>query len=233
MDKYFIDQFYKRSSNFQRVSCWVFIKDERFIEIFNKEMPNTEEIWIEFYEMNHYFWSLAEETCVDEIQGHNERDVIVLYNNFRLKKFFIKYMIKDWCFGELKRNLDGSLTDESVNYVFRLHPNILKTLLNGYTYKSGFTLEEEGKIQKQCYLLFDKGQGIKNPHKYISLYCDLVSFWSKFGLNYFDIQKLPQDVYDGLRKIMNSENQIDSMKLNRNAAKNNNGRGSTSSQIRF
>ena len=233
MDKYLIDQSFKRSENFQRVSCWVFIKDSNLIDVFEKETANTEEIWIEFYEMNHFFWSLAEETCLDEIKGFNDRDTIVLYNNFRLKKFFIKYMIKDWCFDELERNLDGSLTDDSMNMIFRLHPNILKTLLNGYIYKSGFTIEEEGQIQKQCYLLFDKGQGVKNPHKYISLYCDLVSFWNKFGLNYFDIQRLPQDVCDGLRKIMNSENKIETMKINRSNSKNHRNNGGSVSQIRF
>ena len=49
------------------------------------------------------------------------------------------------------------------------------------------------------------GNGVHNAHEAVSLYCNLSSFWDKFGLNYFDLQRLPQDVYAKLREVLSRE----------------------------
>ena len=233
MDK-FIDRTNKYSGDFQRVSCWVYYEENKQLQVFYTKMPNTIQIYMQFFEMNHYFWQIIERDCLIEVEGYNDRDKISVYNNCLIKKFILKYLIKDWSFDcELKRNKDGSLTEESYNKVCGLHPKILKTLLDQYVYRQGFTQEEDGKIQKQCYLLFDKGQSINSPHWTVSLYLDLTAFWDKFGLNYYDIQKLPQEVFDGLRKIMGIQNSITASKYSKSNAKSSGGNGRQSKQIRF
>ena len=70
---------------------------------------------------------------------------------------------------------------------------------------------EEKELEKQCSILFGKGEGLTDTHPYITLYCNLVAFWDKFGMNYFDILKLPQDVFMALKKVMMLDN------MNKNA----------------
>ena len=70
--------------------------------------------------------------------------------------------------------------------------------------------DEKRELEKQCSILFGKGESVQNPHSYISLYCNLMAFWDKFGMNYFDLLKLPEDVFSALKKVMN----LDSMNKN-------------------
>ena len=68
---------------------------------------------------------------------------------------------------------------------------------------------ERVKISNQCGILFKANSpGLKDADSSIGLYCDLVSFWEKFGLNYFDIKKLPYDVFSKLKLIIGKENEI-------------------------
>ena len=73
---------------------------------------------------------------------------------------------------------------------------------------------EEKELEKQCSILFGKGEGVTNPHEYITMYCNLMAFWDKFGMNYFDILKLPQDVFSALKKVMSLDNTYKSEKMN-------------------
>lgn len=234
MDNRFVDKKQKYGTDYQRISCWVYLEKNKQPEVFYFEKPNTKQIYIDFYEMNHYFWNMIESECVMQEEGMNKHDKIVVYNNRKIKQFVLKYLVKDWSFQKLERQEDGSLTKQSLRKIYALHPRILKNIINQYVYRAGFTEEEDGKIQKQCYLLFDKGQGVSNPHWAVSLYLDLTAFWDKFGLNYYDIQKLPQQVYDGLRKVMGAQNSITAMKYAKSSkSSSGGGRGTQTKQIRF
>lgn len=224
MDK-IVNRTKKFSEDYQIVKCWVYITKDK-LYVYQEQKPNTMQFYIKFFSMNHYFWNMIQQNCVQTQQGNNEKDLITIYNSRKLKQLIIKYMIKEWSFPyNIERNVDGSLTEETLQNFYKIHPRIIESLVDNYVYRSGFTDEEQGKIQKQCYLLFDKGQGISDPHWSVSLYCDLISFWQKFGLNYFDIQMLPQDIYDGLRKVMSSQIEINNSKMSANNNKQNkNGR---------
>ena len=39
-----------------------------------------------------------------------------------------------------------------------------------------------------------------------------MAFWDKFGMNYFDLLKLPEDVFSALKKVMNLDSMNKSMK---------------------
>ena len=228
MDKDFIDRLNKYSQNWQRCVCWVYLRNGT-PEIYNEYKPNTYQIWIQFYKMNHYFWNMIERQCLEKTTGYNERDVIVSYNQCKLKKFFLKYLIKDWSLPfEIKRNIDGSLLPQLLQKIYNLHPFILKTLIQQYDYFVCFSQEEQKQINKQCYLLFDKDGSVTNPHWSVSLYLELSFFWQKFGLNYYDIQNLPIQVFESLKKITRLENASFNSKMN---AKSN--ASSNSKQIRF
>ena len=220
-----------RSKNTITIRCWVYLNQDKPLEVFTEKKDNTEEVWLEFFEMNHVYWDMIDEECIEECFGVNERDKMVTYNDYKVKMFYIRYLLKGWSFSTvLKRKYDGSLTDESFKEVLLIHPRILRIIFSQYN-NSFISEQEEGDILKQCHLLFGQGQGVSSPHKYISLYCDLVTFWDKFGLNFGDIQKLPQEVYKGLRKIVSIENQIRSAEAKTQTRPNT--RQGQNKQIRF
>jgi len=47
-------------------------------------------------------------------------------------------------------------------------------------------------------------------------------------LNYYDIQRLPQEVFDGLRRILNADNELTASKIARNNNANKSGKNSVS-----
>ena len=68
--------------------------------------------------------------------------------------------------------------------------------------------KEFNEIARQCALLFGKTGSVENAHPLLSLYVTLGDMWQKFGLNYFDLQRLPIETRNTLKRIMGLENQI-------------------------
>ena len=64
MDNRFVDKKQKYGTDYQRISCWVYLEKNKQPEVFYFEKPNTKQIYIDFYEMNHYFWNMIESECV-------------------------------------------------------------------------------------------------------------------------------------------------------------------------
>ena len=102
---------------------------------------------------------------------------------------------------------EGKLDDMSFRKMTGLHPVILRELVN-QLFESTLSEDDLTEISKQSYLLFAKNQSVSNPHRMISLYCSLTEMWSKFGLNYFDLKRLPLYEKNALKKILSLENQI-------------------------
>jgi len=195
----------KKSKDTVRISCWVYFNRDNLI-VFDNKMPNTTELWFEFSTMNHFYYELLEQTCTKEVKGAFEK--MIFYDDVKINEFIVRYLLRDWCFDcDLEHRLDGSLTPSSFDEVMKINAKILHSILSRYEYRISLTDEEEQRIAMQAFFLFESGKSVQSPHKYISQYCDMVSFWSKFGLNYFDIQKLPQEVYEGIRKIMALDNE--------------------------
>jgi hypothetical protein len=191
-----------RNRDTEKYSAWVYM-DGTLPQVYEDEQPNTEEVWIKFYKFNHFYWSLLENECIDETKGGS------FYNYNKLKQFMLERMI---CSTNLEDVLieygkDGRLTKESFNSVMSIHPRILRVVMNKVdVLPKPMDKDEERELEKQCSKLFGRGEGVINPHQYITMYCNLVAFWEKFGMNYFDILKLPQDVFSALKKVMSLEN---------------------------
>ena len=137
-------------------------------------------------------------------------EVFQYYDYLSYKSFVLKNLLS-WCSLDLNLNRDefGSLTEESFNRVVCLHPSILEYFLGAYDEVYNISNEEHQMIIDQCHNLFRKGsKGISNADESISTYCNLVGFWEKLGLNYFDIQKLPDDLFGKLNLIMRKDNEI-------------------------
>lgn len=200
-----------------RISVWVYDGND-CIEVFEEETPNCIEVWFDFHKFSNFYWKMLEDECIDNIKGSS------FYNFCRIKKFMIRRMLCgtniSWI--SLSRNSDGTLDDKSYNSIMRIHPRIMRVMMNKMDiFPKQLSKSEEKDLEKQCSVLFGKGEGVMNPHPYIVSYCNLLSFWDKFGMNYFDIMKLPRDMFAMLKKMMTLDNNYKSMKYNESSNKSN------------
>lgn len=185
----------------EKYSVWVY-GDGEDLKVYEKEMPNTTEIWFRFNKFSHIYWKLFEDECIDEI--HNA----LFYNFTKLKRFMLTRLLCETNFSDIEISYDsnGMLSKESYEQVMSLHPRILRCLMNKIdVFPRKMKKNEEKEFEKQCHKLFGKGEGVQNPHPYITTYCNLVAFWDKFGLNYFDIMSLPQDLFIILKRVLSME----------------------------
>lgn len=212
-----------RSNEYNELRFWVYRKGE-LLFLYHEEKPNTDELLFTFWKINNSTWDIIEEKCLESIKA-NEYEEILSYNYQKMKHFFLKYMFRSWNIDEeMLFEEEGCLDNESYAKLLGLHPVILRELV---TQLFEYTLSEEDleKIGKQGHLLFAKNQSVSNPHKMISLYCNLTEMWSKFGLNYFDLKRLPLYEKNALKKILSIENQIRAAEIKQMEAKSNSNAG--------
>jgi len=190
-----------RNSDVEKYSVWVYM-DGTLPKVYADEQPNTEEVWFKFYKFNHFYWTLFEDECIDNTRRGS------FYNNGRIKQFMLGRMLHSTNIDSVvvEYGKDGRLTERSLQSVMSVHPRILRVLMDKVdVLPKPLEKEDERELEKQCSILFGKGEGVTNPHEYVTMYCNLVAFWEKFGMNYFDILNLPQDVFFALKKVMTLE----------------------------
>ena len=193
-----------RSHDSRRYSVWVYDNDE-IITVYGDEKPNTHEIWFEFTEFNRSYWKKFEEECI--VNYGNDSS---FYNFVLMRRFMMTYMLSKTSFPGIEvieHDSDGKVTQECWDRMNRVHPRIWETLFSKVDMFPE-TCDDNGdmELEKQCKQLFCDHKGVKNPHEWIELYCNLTAFWDKFGLNYFDVMNLPNNLYVALRKIMHLDN---------------------------
>lgn len=198
-----------RGTETDKYSVWVYDGGD-VLSAYEDEQPNTVEVWFRFYKFNHMYWRLLEDECIDEVKGY------AFYNFNKLKLFMIRRMLCSTSIPWVRVEYDGDgyLTESSFDTFMRIHPRILRVLMEKMDIlPKPMRKSEEKELEKQCSILFGKGEGVTNPHEYITLYCNLMAFWDKFGMNYFDILMLPQDVFSALKKVMTLDSMYKSEKM--------------------
>lgn len=208
-----------KSANTKKFSVWVYLNGD-VPQVFQEQMPNTEEVWFEFYEFNEIYWRWMESECV--VKYKNGINEVVLYNYKKIKFFMIRHLLARTSFEWLKlRYNNGCLCDDSFNDVMRVHPRILRSVfLKVDIFPPDLSDNETMMLDRQCAKLFGKGEGIVNPHPWITTYCNLTAFWEKFGLNYYDILHLPHELFVQLKKIMGLESTHKAQKMEQMAKEN-------------
>ena len=208
-----IDQFFKsnRSERYIEISLWVWYNKGKF-HVSKENNDFADQISFTFWEMNSSSFDSMESECLEEFTSINGEHFL-MKNSMRMKMFYLRYMFRSWSFDEIMTfQNDGGLDDISFNKLMSLHPMILREIAqNASDYSIGE--EDEAEIIKQSHLLFKKNSSVCNPHRMISLYCTLSDMWSKFGLNYFDLKKMPIYEKNALKKIISIEKQIESQEI--------------------
>ncbi|MBR4316594.1 MAG: hypothetical protein IKP65_06505 [Alphaproteobacteria bacterium] len=98
--------------------------------------------------------------------------------------------------------------------IYRIHPRILRVLFDKFNlFPVELSQDEEMEIEKQCMKLFGKGESVQNPHPLVMTYCNLVTFWDKLGLNYWDLMKMPNNLVNQLKRMAAMDNDFHSQNL--------------------
>ena len=165
--------------------------------------PDGKTVWADFKTMTlSDQWMLESLTRKDEEIGGGRTDVT--YDYEERKRLIYRFMLKAWNIDcKLEHESCGWLTEECWKRVLRLHGTLLENLVSKYQDTLYVSQEEEELLIKQCSILFSKNsRGVKNAHEAISLFCTLGSFWEKFGINRFDLARLPYREYIMLRMVL-------------------------------
>jgi len=202
-----------RSSSHFEIRLWCGIRNGE-VSFYRHDTPNADCIEISMYEMNFYAWEMMETECSGIVKSAHEQFCVKDYAKMCL--MYLRLMFREW-------NLDcpmtfdeyGVLDDPSFERLLNLHPQILEKVTDTM-YDGTLTQEDEEVIARQSALLFGKAGSVSNPHPMISLYCTLSEMWEKFGLNYFDLMKMPLREKNALRMIARMEGQMRAQQIEAN-----------------
>lgn len=200
-----------RSTEYKEFNYWLFRKGN-FLELSLNELPNTDRVSFTFWCINISTWDMIEDDCLESVKI-SEHETMTTYNYQKMKMFYLRYLFRSWNLDEkMTFDEEGKLDDISFQKLISLHPVILRELTSSL-FDYVVSDEDNAVICKQAHLLFAKGQSVSNPHRMISLFCTLAGMWSKFGLNYFDLKRLPLYERNALKNILTQENQIRSAEI--------------------
>ncbi len=200
-----------KSPEYIRLTLYAYASGGR-LSVYRTPVPNADRLEFTFWEMTGAVWERLEQYSLEDCSP-SPMERIRIFNHRKMKEFYLRNMLRSWNFdAPLTLDEEGKLDAATWRRVMSLHPAILK-ILSDMVFRYTFSDEETATISKQCHLLFAKGGSVANPHEMVSLYCTLADMWKNFGLNYFDLQRLPMKIRSGLRMITGMENQIQSAKI--------------------
>lgn len=199
----------------KKYKLWVYTNSSNMISVYKQSTLNTEQIWFKFYSFSYFYWRMVQDKCFQSIKGD------LFYNFYQLKMFILNYLLCETNVPGviIERNEQGELTQKSMESVLSIHPRILRTLFEMIEiFPQELTKKENENLEKQCMKLFGKGESVYNPHPWVVNYCNLIAFWEKFGLNYYDIMNLPYELFISLKKILSLDNNYKSQSLSKKSA---------------
>ena len=190
-----------------------YVDKNNFNKIEEKEFEGGEKVVFRFFELNETVAKLLKKDGVKKHYFFGE--VHYYYDYLSYKSFILKNLLSWWNLGIcLERNEFGVLTEDCFQRVCTIHPSILSHFLGLYEVAYEISDRDAQRITDQCHNLFRRGsKGITDADDSISTYCNLTGFWEKFGLNYFDIQRLPDDLFNKLNLIMRKDNEIQAKEM--------------------
>ena len=169
----------------------------------------TEEIEMVFRAMNFEDYATIDDLVSIEYEVDAIQRVVIRETDFAgMRWWMMRRLPLAWNLGIPLTYENGWLTGEGWERIKRLPAPLVDALLDKYEpYVSVDSLEER-VIDRQSTALFgEHSRGVMNACKAISLYCLLVGFWEKFGLNRFDLVKLPYVEYLRLRRMIGNDNE--------------------------
>ena len=179
--------------------------------------------WAEFGEVTQGFFSDVEPWVSNTTIGEDPRDITTSIDYTELRLRIIRGLLNKWSLDGLLIEKDdgGLLTKECFRRIMDLHPRLLNCFLDALMETVLISEEEDKVIEKQSAILFSPhGQGVENACDAVTKFCVYSNFADKFGLNCFDLRKLPQVDFLRLRILMTRESESRDAMVRSEKAKN-------------
>jgi len=152
------------------------------------------------------YWQIEQKATVN---SEDEREIHV--DNEMTKKMIIKMLLVGWDL-DIPLEFDdetGYLTKESLKGAMSIPAPLMNAFLEQYEKTNEISEEEYIKAERQSAILFSSNSsGVSNACEMVTLFCTLGNFWEKFGLNRFDLKKLPYKEFIMLRVMMQKEGEV-------------------------
>lgn len=136
----------------------------------------------------------------------DEPDTMVVTDYDLARLLIVRKLLVSWTLDIPIEREEGWLTDACFKRVVSLPAPLLSALVSKYDKTNNITKEEDEKIDRQSAILFSKNShGVTGACEAVSLFCNLTNFWEKFGLNYFDLERMPFKKYLMLRIMVGKD----------------------------
>lgn len=187
------------------LSMWLY-RERGVVRVYDRETPQCERVDFTLTPFDYMSWSQMEQLCTRSVQLY--KSTVSYLDRTLMTLWMMRHHLRSWSFDTpLSFTRDGLLDDKSLERVMRLPCGVVRRLCNALR-EDDLTEEEYNDIARQSALLFGKAGYVENAHPVLSLYVTLTDMWQKFGLNYFDLQRLPVSLRNSLKRIMGLESQM-------------------------
>lgn len=204
------------SDDYTERRLWVFNSSGKVL-VYHEPTPHTDELVFTFWGFSSDSWDRVLMECMVNVDAGREN--IQRMDRLCRTLYYFRYHFRSWNLDvPMFWRDDGGLDDESLDRLLGLHPRILRELAEDMD-SYGLSDDDMRDIAVQSHQLFARGNSVENPHPMVRLYCTLAEMWDKFGLNYFDLKRLPLYERNALRTILSQENQIRNAEIKNTEAK--------------
>lgn len=180
------------------LSFFVILQSNGQIVVSKQFIKNSDQFKIKCQKINVDIWNLIQQ------QDKQHRN-----------KLLFMFSLIDSNFIDFKFNF-GFLSYQSLQILLNLNSIIVNFILNEIQDKYVvYDRQYRNKLAQEFNRFYrsDKGMVLKN--KEIIDYLTYSRFWEKLGLNYFDVKKLPYDIYNQFNLVIGIENQTKINQLSR------------------
>lgn len=186
------------------LTLWLY-KGPNGVSVYETEKPGCDRVEFVLSPVDYGSWSQMEILCTKTVKCL--RSMVSYLDRPRMTEWMIRHYLRAWSLVPQLAVEDNQLDEESFQRAMRLPGNVLSHICRAI--RGDEPDEREfNEIARQCALLFGKTGSVENAHPLLSLYVTLEDMWQKFGLNYFDLQRIPIGTRNTLKRIMGLENQM-------------------------
>ena len=148
-----------------------------------------------------------EKAVTSEMDVGDGRTKVSVADLNEYKRLLVKRSLLSWTLDiPVERDASGWMTKECYERVSRIPAPLMAAFLRGLEDSMDVTDDEERRIDRQSALLFSRtGRGVADACEAVSMFCTLGNYWEKFGLNKFELPKLPYKEYLLLKIMLGKE----------------------------
>ena len=129
------------------------------------------------------------------------------------RKNLLRRCLIDWNIDVSIDRKDGWIEKSCFEKIMTFSPSIINKIIDIYEEHYIISEEEEKIIDKQSAILFGTSGSVAEACYPIKLFCELGSFWDKFGLNVFQLRKLDYKDFLYLKTLLSKENDAKAKKV--------------------